>query len=199
MSKRRHGIMASAAIAAVALGVGLGVTQHQSIAQAESSSPAPTPASTQLAKPGGISRSDPAFIAAAQRLNVTPAALGAAIGRWKMAGGAGSPAAMQVLDRRLGVTDKAARAALGGIIPFGSQVRPSGLLGDSSVRAFAIALGISNLQARGALQAAMTWPQKAGGISLTDPSFQALAGSLGVSATRLGAALDQAKMALGQK
>jgi hypothetical protein len=196
MLNRRKALIVGT-IAALAIGVGLAADRLQPTAKAASSSP--TPVSTQLAKPGGITPSEPAFIAAAQRLNVSPATLGAAIDSWKMAGGSGSPAAMQALEGKLGVGEAAARAALGDLIPLAAPARPSGLLGDAPVRAFAAALGISDGQARRTLQTVTDWPQKAGGMAVGDPRFDALARSLGVSTDKLAAGLDQAKMALGQK
>jgi hypothetical protein len=181
----RNRVLAATVVAAAALGVPGSALAIGSAGQGSKSTPAPV-ATAPASKAPGLSD----LSALASSAGITQSQLEAGLAAAKQAGG-NNPAALAGLARATGVSPAAAQRIVSSV--FGAHVDRN-LAGTSAVAALATQLGVPTAAAQSALEqiGALSRTQ---GVDPASAAFAAIAHHLGVSPTRLAAALPLVKQA----
>jgi hypothetical protein len=176
----------AATVVAAAIGVPSSALAIGSAGHGPKSTTAPA-ATAPASKAPGL----PGLSALASSAGLTESQLEAGLAAAKQAGGNGT-SAVAGFARATGVSSATARRVVSSI--FGSHIDRS-TTGPSAAAALARALGVSTAAAHSALEQLGTL-SRAHGVDPASPAFAAIAHHLGVSPTRLAAALPLVKQAL---
>jgi hypothetical protein len=181
----RNRLLAATVVAAAALGVPGSALAIGSAGQGSKSTTAPA-ATAHTAKAPGLSD----LSALAASAGITESQLEAGLGAAKQAGG-NNTSAVAGFARTTGVSPATAQRIVSSV--FGAHVDRN-LTGPSAVAVLATQLGVSNAAAQSALEqiGALSGTQ---GVDPASAAFAAIAHHLGVSPTRLAAALPLVKQA----